>query len=107
MSIQLKTNQEKLLLKERKAAIQTASWVGHDLRNPMQSIRTAIYSISKQSSKLSGPSEIHQKIDSLLKKIDDSIEYSNRIIRNLKDFGSENRPEFLPIDLNIFINKIR
>lgn len=106
MSSQLKINQEKLLEREREAATRTANWVGHDLRNPLQSIQNAVYSISKQSSKLSGSSDIHQKIDFLLKNIDDSVGYANRIIRNLKDFGSDNKPEFIQIDLNKFINEI-
>ena len=61
MSCKLKVNQKQLIDAERQAAVQTASWVGHDLRNPLQAIQNATYFISKQVSGLPNSSVLFVK----------------------------------------------
>lgn len=106
MSIKLKENQEKLINAERQAAIQTATWVGHDLRNPLQAIQNSIYIINKQIEQTPNSEIILQKISPFLKNIDNSIEYAERIVKNLKDFGTEKQPRPTKTDINDLIKNI-
>lgn len=105
MSNNLQINQKRLLEAERHSAIEAATWVGHDLRNPLQAIQNSTYIIYKQISKLPNSSAIRKNVTSLLKRIDDSVMYSENIIRNLKDFGSKEEPIKTKTDINALIRK--
>jgi PAS domain S-box-containing protein len=82
---QLAETQAKLVKSERLAAIgELAGMVGHDLRNPLTSIKGATYFLrAKYGSSLEG---IGQE---MLQNIDNSIEYSNKIINDLLDYSRE------------------
>ena len=60
MSYDLQINQRRLLEAERHSAIETATWVGHDLRNPLQAIQNTKYLINQNVSKL--PPELREKV---------------------------------------------
>ncbi len=89
-TLQLKQTQSKLVKSERLAAIgQLAGMVGHDLRNPLTSIKAAMYFLNvKYSSKMDTIGK------DMLATIDKSIEYSNKIINDLLDFSREIKLEY-------------
>ena len=77
--------QDRLLKAERMAAIgETAAMVGHDLRNPLQAISTATYVLKKELT----PSA-DAKTREMFEVIEDSVAYSDRIVRDLLDYSQE------------------
>lgn len=87
---ELKQTQAKLVKSERLAAIgELAGMVGHDLRNPLTSIKGAAYLLkTRHSSGLSVAGK------DLLSTIDISIDYSNKIINDLLDYSRDIKLEF-------------
>jgi C4-dicarboxylate-specific signal transduction histidine kinase len=69
---------DRLLTAERLAAIgETATMVGHDLRNPLQGMATASYNIRKRLSP-----QVDQTTMEMLRIIEQGIEHSNKIVSN-------------------------
>jgi PAS domain S-box-containing protein len=87
---QLAETQVKLVKSERLAAMgELAGMVGHDLRNPLTSIKGAAYFLrAKYGSSMNGV------CNEMLQTIDNSIEYSNKIINDLLDYSREIKLEF-------------
>lgn len=87
---ELKQTQAKLVKSERLAAIgELAGMVGHDLRNPLTSIKGVAYLLrTKHSAGLSAAGK------DLLSTIDISIDYSNKIINDLLDYSRDIKLEF-------------
>jgi len=82
---QLKKAQERLLKAERLATIgELASMIGHDLRNPLQSIKNATWYLEK---KLDAKRD--RRIKEMLELIKRSIEYSNKIVNDLLEYSKE------------------
>jgi signal transduction histidine kinase len=82
---QLQQTQEKLVKSERFAAIgELAGMVGHDLRNPLTSIKGATYYLKTKCS--DGLEETGKE---MLSTIERSINYSNKIINDLLDYSRE------------------
>ena len=80
-----KRMEERLLRAERLAAIgETAAMIGHDLRNPLQAISTAIYVLRKELT----PSTT-EKTREMFEVIEDSVAYSDRIVRGLLEYSQE------------------
>jgi len=128
-TIELKEVQERLLKAERLAAIgETAAMVGHDLRNPLQAITNAVY-ILKQSagnvdSSLGGigkalstlPEPIHSQVQQEIKRlveehgdmiriIDESVNYANKIVTDLRDYSRPLKPQFVETSLRQVIDE--
>jgi len=77
-----KRMEEALLKSERLAAIgETASMVAHDLRNPLQGIIGATYNLRNASLTIN-------ERDEMLELIEDGVEYSDAIVRDLLDYSS-------------------
>ena len=77
--------EEKLLKSERLAAIgELAAMVGHDLRNPLQSIAGATYFLEKKRT-----SNLDDKEREMFEVIKSGIKYSNSIIIELLDYSKE------------------
>ncbi len=75
----------RLLKSEKLAAIgEMATMVTHDLRNPLQSLSTAVFYVKKATRNV--PNE---KLASSIQHIEESIKYSNKILNDLLDY-SEN-----------------
>jgi PAS domain S-box-containing protein len=84
---------------ERFAAIgQTASMIGHDIRNPLQTIAGELY-LMKQDVEASSDSECKRNMGESLVSIQDQIDYMNKIISDLQDFARPLKPELVEIEL--------
>mgnify|MGYP001443643970 CR=1 FL=1 len=82
---QLKQTQAKLVKSERLAAIgELAGMVGHDLRNPLTSIKGAAYLLRNKHF-----GTMDAKCKDVLSTIDKSIDYSNKIINDLLDYSRD------------------
>jgi len=88
-SRELKETQERLVKAERLAAIgELATMVGHDLRNPLQSIRNATSYL-----KMELGTKMNKEIMEMLEITNKSIEYSNKIVTDLLEYSREIRLE--------------
>ncbi len=86
---QLKEAEEQLIKSERLAAIgQVAAMVGHDLRNPLTSIKGATYYLKKKLGL-----KMDEKAMEMLELIEKDIEHSNEIITDLMEYSKEIRLE--------------
>lgn len=89
--------------KERLATIgETAGMVGHDIRNPLQSIVSSMYLIK---SDLDNLPESDAKIDSLeeLNSILEQIKYVDKIVSDLQDYARPLRPELVEVDIKALV----
>ena len=80
-----KEMEQKLVRTERLALIgEIAGMVGHDLRNPLQGIRSAVYLI-----KTNADSHLTDEDMEMLEIIEEAIERSNKIVYDLLDYSRE------------------
>ncbi|MDQ1281645.1 MAG: hypothetical protein QG670_2910 [Thermoproteota archaeon] len=94
-----KALEEKLKNSERLAYIgQTAGMVGHDLRNPLQSVEGAIY-LAKEELKSIPENQARQSVHSMLDMIDEQVTYMNKIVSDLQDFVRPLTPKFEMVDI--------
>jgi PAS domain S-box-containing protein len=85
---ELKDFEQRLAQAEHLAAIgETAAMVGHDLRNPLQGIAAATYLLRNESLTTDERSE-------LLRLIENNVEYSDGIVKDLLDYSR-------PLDLTL------
>jgi len=82
---QLKQTQAKLVKSERLAAIgELAGMVGHDLRNPLAGMRSALYYLNKHCGTKLTVTELK-----MLQIIDDCVYHSDKIVNDLLDYSRE------------------
>jgi PAS domain S-box-containing protein len=82
---QLKEAQAKLVKSERLAAIgELAGMVGHDIRNPLTSIKNAAYYLESK-----GDAITDEKRNTMLSIINKSINQANKIVNDLLDYSRE------------------
>jgi PAS domain S-box-containing protein len=82
---ELTETHERLLKAERFAAIgELAGMVGHDLRNPLTSIKNAAYYLNRKQG-----TSMDAKEKSMFEVIDKSVEHANKIIGNLLEYSKE------------------
>ena len=99
---ELKEAQERLVKSERLAAIGEAStMVGHDLRNPLQSIENATYYLNNELPRL----PVSQKITEMLQIINDSVNNADKIVRDLHDFASTKEPILRKTNVNAIVKE--
>ena len=80
-----KEMEQKLLRSERFASIgELAGMLGHDLRNPLSGIRGATYYLRKKLAKHLDAEDV-----AMFESIDQSINYSNKIINDLLEYSTE------------------
>ena len=81
----LKEAQEQLIKSERLATIgQVAAMVGHDLRNPLTSIKGAVYYLKNKLG-----SHTDENVREMLKLIEENVEYANNIVSDLMEYSRE------------------
>ena len=95
--------EERLKLEKLATIGELATMVGHDLRNPLQSIENAVYHLNNELTRLS-PS-IPQKTMEMLQVINNSIGYANKIIRDLQDFSATKKPILKKININAVVKE--
>jgi PAS domain S-box-containing protein len=79
--------------KERLAAIgQTAGMVGHDIRNPLQSVVSSIYLIETDLDTFVESKEKKEVLDEI-NSVHEQISYMNKIVADLQDYGGPLKPE--------------
>jgi PAS domain S-box-containing protein len=82
---QLKDANERIIKSERLAAIgELAGMVGHDLRNPLASIKMAAYYLRKRGKAIS-ETQVKETLDT----VDKAINRSDKIINDLLDYAKE------------------
>jgi signal transduction histidine kinase len=75
--------------------------VGHDLRNPLQSIENAAYFLNQELPKYNVP----PKTVEMLHTINSSIDYADKIIRDLQDFSATKPPALEKTDINTIVKE--
>ncbi len=91
--IEERTNE--LKSKERMAAIgQTASMVGHDIRNPLQAITGELYLARQTIDEI--PKDIAQagELRDCLNAVQEQVDYINKIVLDLQDIARPLKPEY-------------
>jgi signal transduction histidine kinase len=89
---------------ERLAAIgATAGMVGHDIRNPLQSILSDLYFAQRDLNKLQQGKETDNIKDSL-SEIESSVTYINKIVQDLQDYARPIKLSFQEINLRSLCN---
>ena len=80
---------------ERLAAIgQTAGMIGHDIRNPLQSIDGAIYLAKGDVESLPDGSKEKEELEEILDLIKEQVSYINHMVTDLQDFARTAPPQF-------------
>lgn len=104
MAGKLEKMREEIRRSERLSAIgQLATMVGHDLRNPLQSIENAAYVLNNEMSRLPTSVPIPQKAMEMLRVINDSVDYADKIVRDLHDFSAMKKPILKKTDVNAIV----
>jgi PAS domain S-box-containing protein len=97
---------KKLKDTERLAAIgATAGMVGHDIRNPLQSIVGDLY-LAKIDVASMPKSEEKDSVQESLQSIENSVVYINKIVADLQDFAKPLSPCIEETDLKQIINEL-
>ena len=97
---------KKLLESERFAAIgQTAGMVGHDIRNPLQSITGEVYLQKCEISSLPD-SEAKQNLQDSINAIEEQVAYICKIVSDLQDFARPQAPQFRKSDCEKILQNV-
>jgi len=79
---------------ERLATIgQTAGMIGHDIRNPLQSIDGAIYLAKEAIESLPDKSEEKNELKEILSLIKEQVSYIDHMVADLQDFARTATPQ--------------
>jgi len=95
----------KLKEAERFATIgQTARMVGHDLRNPLQTIDTILHIANKKIGSLPPSLGERNSLKELLSSLEEQVVYMDKIVSDLQDYSRPLKPEFIEISVEQIIN---
>ena len=92
--------EERLNLEKLAAVGEVATMVGHALRNPLQSIEIATYYLKNELPRLLPSIPISQKAVEMLQVIDDSVNYADKIVKDLHDFSATKKPLLKKTNIN-------
>ena len=96
---------KKLKDAERLATIgETAAMVGHDIRNPLQTVEGAIYLAKEEIKALPSRTREVNNIEEMLNAIHEETTYVNKIVSDLQDYARPLAPELEEIDTKQLIN---
>ena len=95
--------EERLKLEKLATMGELATMVGHDLRNPLQSIENAVYHLNNELTRLSF--SVPQKAMEMLQIINDSVSHADKILRDLKDFSATKKPILKKTNINAVIKE--
>ena len=100
---QLSETQERLVRSEKLAVVgKLASGVGHELRNPLGAIKTALYIIRKTNLN-NNVINNSQKSNQLFEIIEKETERSVKIVNDLLGFSRTAKPAVSPADIKLII----
>ncbi|MCH8181642.1 MAG: PAS domain-containing protein [Proteobacteria bacterium] len=92
---ELRATQDELINAERLAALgQLTATVAHELRNPLATIRTSVFSLRSRFQ------DGGEEAQTTLRRIDRNIARCDRIIAELLDFSANQEPCLETVDLN-------
>ncbi len=101
--------QEKLLRNERLATIgEVAASVGHDLRNPLQVILYESFVLENIVEKTANvvDDKVLANLKSHVQRIKEQVNYMNKIVSDLQDYGKQITIKTVKVDLNSIIMNI-
>jgi PAS domain S-box-containing protein len=102
----VKEGTKKLNDAERMAAIgQTAAMVGHDIRNPLQSIESDVYLV-KSDLHIVPEGEEKENMKESLSGIEKNVDYINKIVQDLQDFVKPLKPTVQEIEIEELIQEV-
>ena len=84
---------------------QTAGMVGHDIRNPLQSIIGEIY-LLKGYLQSTPESETKREAVESLESIETNVNYINKIVADLQDYSRTIKPEHLNFNLKDLVSDV-
>jgi len=85
--------------KERLATIgATAAMVGHDIRNPLQTVTNELY-LAKEEMKMMPDSKSKANMKESLEAIEEQTLYVNKIVADLQDYAKPLAPKLEEVDL--------
>jgi len=97
-----KQMEEQLIKSEKLAAVgQAATMVGHDLRNPLQAIENGVFILNQELSK----NQMSGTTKTTIEAINNSIEYADNIVNNLRSFTKTEKPLLLENDVNVIVKE--
>lgn len=90
---------------ERLAAIgETAAMVGHDIRNPLQTVEGAIYVAKEEIKALPSRTQEINNIEEMLNAIHEETTYVNKIVSDLQDYARPLEPQLEEINTQQLIS---
>ncbi len=91
---------------ERLATIgQTAGMVGHDIRNPLQSIVSNLY-LAKAEVEPLADNEAKKRLTESLNSIEEQIFYINKIVTDLQDYARRLKPEMQETEVDKIVDSV-
>ncbi len=94
---------KQLITYERFAAIgQVAGMVGHDIRNPLQTLTSEVYLLKTDLTSLP-ENDASADMKESLESIEHNIGYINKIVADLQDYSRQLKPEYTQVDLEDLI----
>ena len=103
---QVKDQAGKLVDAETLSAIgKTAGMVGHDIRNPLQSISSDVYLAKTELSEMPD-GKAKEGIKESLEGVEKSVEYINKIVQDLQDYAKPNAPIAKETDLEALCQEV-
>lgn len=92
---------------ERLAAIgQTASMIGHDIRNPLQAIVSELYLAKDAIISSYHPEEEKKPAIESINIIQEQTDYISKIVSDLQDYARPITPEYSEVDLSELITSV-
>jgi signal transduction histidine kinase len=97
---------EQLKNAERLSAIgQTAGMIGHDIRNPLQSIVSEVY-LSKTEVGSLPEGETKESLKESLNSIEEDLSYIDKIVQDLQDYAKPPKPTLEKVILEKIIHEV-
>ncbi len=91
---------------ERLAAMgQVAGMVGHDIRNPLQTVTSELY-LARQATNTIPEGKEKQDILESIDAVQEQVEYIEKIVSDLQDFATSMKPQLMPVDICRYIPQI-
>ena len=102
----VKEKTEELTKAERMAGIgETAGMIGHDIRNPLQAITSAVY-LAKQEIGTLPNNESRRNLFESISLIEQQTDYISKIVADLQDYAKKLCPEIKAYNLQDMIKEI-